>query len=100
FPSRVIATRTASSLSAACMAIGFLVLTKSTLWPLVNIGVITIKMISSTNITSTIGVTLMSDTGGGICFFSMEFLLSRRQTARLSALLGYRPVTLLEEVID
>ena len=51
------------------MAIGFLVLTKSTLTPLDNMGVMTMKMISSTSITSTMGVTLMSATGGGaLCF--------------------------------
>ena len=33
----------------------------STLMPFCNMGVMTMKMISSTNITSTIGVTLMSE---------------------------------------
>src|SRR5258708_35920843 len=33
----------------------------STLMPFCNMGVITMKMISNTNITSTIGVTLMSE---------------------------------------
>src|SRR5882724_11702293 len=47
------------------MAIGFFVFTLSTLWPLDNIGVITMKMISMTSITSTMGVTLISATGGG-----------------------------------
>src|ERR1035437_2246746 len=65
FPSRVTATRTASLLSAACMGMEFLVFTKSTLTPLDNIGVMTIKMMSNTSITSTMGVTLMSATGGG-----------------------------------
>src|ERR1700722_9154513 len=55
----------ASLLSAACMEMGFWVFTISTLMPLDNIGVITMKMMSSTSITSTIGVTLMSATGGG-----------------------------------
>src|ERR1022692_1714759 len=59
------ATITASLLSASCMAIGFLVFTMSTLTPFDNIGVMTIKMISSTSMTSTIGVTLMSASGGG-----------------------------------
>ena len=69
FPSLVTAISTASLLSAACMAIGFLVFTMSTLMPFDNIGVMTMKMISSTNITSTMGVTLISATGGGaLCF--------------------------------
>src|SRR5579862_2569785 len=59
----------ASVLSAACMAIGFLVFTISTLTPLVSMGVITMKMISSTSITSTMGVTLISATGGGALNF-------------------------------
>ena len=52
------------------MAIGFLVFTMSTLTPFDNMGVMTMKMISSTSITSTIGVTLMSATGGGALNFS------------------------------
>ena len=47
------------------MGIGFLVFTMSTLTPLDNMGVMTMKMISITSITSTMGVTLMSATGGG-----------------------------------
>jgi hypothetical protein len=35
----------------------------------------TMKMISNTSITSTMGVTLMSDTGGGAVFFSILKLL-------------------------
>src|SRR5215467_4787627 len=62
-PSRVTAIRIASLLSASCMAIGFLVFTMSTCTPCCNMGVMTMKMISSTSITSTMGVTLMSDTG-------------------------------------
>src|SRR5205807_5771291 len=69
FPSRVTATITASVLSAACMEMGFFVRTISTLTPLVNMGVMTMKMMSITNITSTMGVTLISATGGGAeCF--------------------------------
>ena len=69
FPSRVTATRIASLLSAACMGMGFLVFTRSTLTPLDNMGVMTMKMMSITSITSTMGVTLMSATGGGaLCF--------------------------------
>src|SRR5690349_8257383 len=40
---------------------------------LLSIGVMTMKMISNTSITSTMGVTLMSDTGGGAFFFSISF---------------------------
>src|ERR1039457_575429 len=47
------------------MGTGFTVLTISTLMPFDNIGVMTMKMMSSTSITSTMGVTLMSATGGG-----------------------------------
>src|SRR5579863_361515 len=60
-PSRVTAIKTASSLSASFMAIGFLAFTKVTAAPLVNMGVITMKMISRTSMTSTMGVTLMSE---------------------------------------
>jgi hypothetical protein len=38
-----------------------------------NIGVMTMKMISSTSITSTMGVTLMSETTGGAVFFFILF---------------------------
>ena len=55
----------ASLLSAACMGTGLTVFTISTLMPFDNMGVMTMKMISSTSITSTMGVTLMSATGGG-----------------------------------
>src|ERR1035438_3657657 len=68
------ATITASLLSASCMAIGFLVFTMSTLTPFDNIGVMTIKMISSTSMTSTIGVTLMSATGGGAARFFISLV--------------------------
>src|SRR5689334_18676667 len=64
----------ASLLSAACMGMGFLVLAKSTLTPFDNIGVMTMKMMSITSITSTIGVTLMSATGGGaLNLVSLDF---------------------------
>ena len=66
----------ASLLSAACMGIGFFVFAMSTLTPFDNIGVMTMKMMSITSITSTIGVTLMSATGGGaLCFFSIFFAI-------------------------
>ncbi len=44
------------------MARGLRALTMSTLTPFCSIGVITMKMISNTSITSTMGVTLMSAT--------------------------------------
>ena len=75
-PSRVTATSTASSLSAACIGTGFFVLTRSTLTPFDNMGVITMKMISSTSITSTMGVTLISATTSGAFFFSIWVLFS------------------------
>src|SRR5438270_7946223 len=66
----------ASLLSAACMAMGFRVFTLSTLTPLDNMGVMTMKMMSSTNITSTMGVTLISATGGNaLNFFNSIFIV-------------------------
>src|SRR5579863_5277499 len=76
-PLRVTATRIASSLSASFMAIGFLAFTMTTAAPLVNIGVITMKMISRTSMTSTIGVTLMSDVTSGAFFNCIKVLLAR-----------------------
>ena len=59
----------------ACLAI-------STAMDWFNMGVITMKMMSTTSITSTIGVTLISDTGGGAFFccmtISLNLLPSRR----------------------
>src|ERR1017187_10881982 len=67
----------ASLLSAACMGMGFLVFTRSTLTPFDNIGVMTMKMMSITSITSTMGVTLMSDTGGAApCFMITDAAFS------------------------
>jgi len=43
----------------------------STLMPLVNMGVTTMKMISSTNITSTIGTTFGVEMGGGITLLAI-----------------------------
>src|SRR5450756_2753193 len=40
--------------------------------PLDSIGVMTMKMMSNTSITSTIGVTLMSATGGGALNFTFS----------------------------
>src|SRR5687767_4034899 len=55
-------TRTESSLSASVISRGFFVLAISTLeMPFCNIGVITMKMISRTSMTSAIGVTLISE---------------------------------------
>ena len=51
----------ASSLSASGICDGLFTFAKSTLTPFCNMGVITMKMISSTSITSTMGVTLMSE---------------------------------------
>ncbi len=48
----------------------------STVMPFESIGVITMKMISSTSITSTIGVTLISATGSDAFFFFISFILS------------------------
>src|SRR5277367_1536482 len=52
-------TTMASSFSASGMRSGLFTWAKSTLTPFCNMGVITMKMISSTSITSTMGVTLM-----------------------------------------
>src|SRR5271154_858021 len=60
---------------------GFLVFTLSTLTPLVSMGVMTMKMMSSTSMTSTIGVTLMSATGGAAFFFSIAKSFRRRGAA-------------------
>src|SRR5947199_3372617 len=54
-------TRSASSLSASGICSGLFTGAISTLMPFCNMGVTTMKMISSTSITSTMGVTLMSD---------------------------------------
>jgi hypothetical protein len=78
----------ASLLSAACMGIGFLVFTRSTLTPLDNMGVMTMKMISITSITSTMGVTLMSATGGGAVNFDALFFFRHRISPRNSAEAG------------
>src|ERR1035438_6815923 len=60
------------------MVTGLWVRTKSIGWPLVSMGVMTMKMISSTNMTSTMGVTLMSATGGGaFCNFISNSFLGR-----------------------
>src|SRR5690242_19613226 len=53
------ATISASSLSASGMGFGLLAWASFTVTPFCNMGVITMKMISNTSITSTMGVTLM-----------------------------------------
>src|SRR6267154_5745422 len=53
------ATISASSLSASGICTGLLAWASLTVTPFCNMRVITMKMISSTSITSTIGVTLM-----------------------------------------
>src|SRR3954470_10453508 len=90
------AMRMASSLSASSMACGLLVLARSTSCPFCSIGVMTMKMISSTSITSTMGVTLMS---------LFTFLPSSRLFNAMLRLLGYalcpaRASAALEEVVD
>src|SRR5215472_5552430 len=76
-PSFVTAIVIASLLSSAGMGMGFLALIMSTLTPLFNMGVMTMKMMSITSITSTIGVTLMSATGGGaLCFPITSFFFA------------------------
>src|ERR1700749_2650118 len=58
-PARVTATTIASSLSASGIAVGFSAVAMSICTLFCSIGVMTMKMMSSTSITSTIGVTLM-----------------------------------------
>ena len=56
------------------MGMGLSVFGRVTLTPFDNMGVMTMKMMSSTSITSTMGVTLMSATGGGaLNFVSFDF---------------------------
>ena len=43
------------------MGVGLFTFARSTLTPFCNMGVITMKMINNTSITSTMGVTLMSE---------------------------------------
>src|SRR6516162_449878 len=80
-PLRVTAIRMASLLSASCIAMGFLVFTMSTCTPCCNMGVITMKMMRSTSITSTIGVTLISDTGcSSLALLNSTFIAVPRET--------------------
>src|SRR5579864_2652268 len=94
------------------MAMGFFVFTISTLTPLDNIGVITMKMMSITSITSTMGVTLISATGGGtFCFIISIVLRFRPPDPRPAAethstrpipgrMLLSHPLRSLQEVVD
>src|SRR5579862_5861590 len=102
----------ASSLSAFCMVIALLVRNNSTATPLLSKGVMTMKMISNTNITSTMGVTLISDTiAGAVGFliggsYDAKGLLfpcgvSPRQTPQGQPLLsGSSALRPLQEIID
>src|SRR5438132_7740929 len=102
----------ASLLSAACIGIGFFVFTISTLTPFDNIGVMTMKMMSITSIMSTIGVTLISATGGGAlcCIITLIDSFSSNsgsaepepiQLAKGTALLpDARALRPLQEVVD
>src|SRR4051794_38371283 len=74
----------ASVLSAACIEIAFLVFTISTSLPLLNMGVMTMKMMSMTSITSTIGVTLISAMVAGACIFFIMSLFSLNSTGAWS----------------
>src|SRR4029077_1897069 len=58
---RMMETSRASSLSASAMGVGLLTWAMSTLIPCCNMGVTTMKIISNTSITSTMGVTLISE---------------------------------------
>src|SRR5258708_14647772 len=60
-PFRMMETSRASSLSASAMGVGLLTWAMSTLIPCCNMGVTTMKIISNTSITSTMGVTLISE---------------------------------------
>src|SRR3984893_2033945 len=92
--SRVTATNSASSLSASCMSVGLLTLAISTGTPCCNMGVTTMKMMSSTSITSTIGVTLMSEVTFAASFRfanDMEFRLLRALAVADAKLAGGVP---------
>jgi hypothetical protein len=71
-----------------------LVRTISTLTPFVNMGVMTMKMMSITSITSTMGVTLISATGGGAeCFIINDIANSLINPLRAWTLLFAWPFT-------
>src|ERR1700740_3125594 len=76
-PSRVMATRIASSLSALGMSSGFETLAMSTETPFDSKGVTTMKIISSTSMMSAIGMTFgEAITGGALGLNGMTLLLS------------------------
>src|SRR5215469_2435343 len=89
-PSRLTATISASSLSASGIWMGLVVLANSTACPFCNMGVITMKMISNTSITSTMGVTLMLE---------LTLRPSFRTTIAMVLLLRLPPVAALQEII-
>src|SRR5436189_4585460 len=85
-PSCLWMTSTAVSWSASRFAFGSSACASSAPTPFDNMGVMTMKMMSITSMTSTIGVTLMSATGGGAwClltdsfFFAIVFLHGTRE---------------------
>src|SRR5207237_1097217 len=78
----------------ACIEIAFLVFTISTSLPLLNMGVMTMKMMSMTSITSTMGVTLISATGGGALCFTISSTLTG--IVSLFSYTGLRQVLRLE----
>src|SRR6266700_4732340 len=86
-PSRVTATVRASSLSASFIVSGLLTFARSTGIPFCNIGVITMKMISNTSMTSTMGVTLMFELTFAPSFLMLIaiILLLRRRVRRNQA---------------
>src|SRR6185437_4033142 len=89
----MMATSKASSLSASAIGVGLLTLARSTLTPFCNMGVMTMKMISSTSITSTMGVTLMLEltlAPSFLLLIAMACSPSARNS--LSACRGKRPV--------
>src|SRR5271170_5190279 len=76
-PSRVTATMMASSRSALGIFSAFSALAMFTGRPFCNIGVITMKMISSTSMMSAIGMTFgAAITGGAFGLYPMKLLLS------------------------
>src|SRR5271166_4321985 len=95
WPSRMTTTSSASSLSASGMGVGLFTLAISTLWPFCNMGVMTMKMMSSTSITSTMGVTLMLE---------LTLLPSLRNASAISSNSSRLPLpanlTALQEIVD
>src|SRR6266568_4769257 len=94
-PSRMTATIRESSLSASGILIGLSVFARVTLTPFWSIGVITMKMINNTSITSTIGVTLMSELTPATFFFFPFAIVPYLRGIKLPA-----DVAALQEVIN